>query len=189
MSLRDISRREKSSVPAGREVRGVLDRWISSRLNQTILGATQLLDKYEVGDAGRLIESFIDDLSRWYIRRSRGIFQDVAKGGSASKKQWQSASATLYYVLAELSKLLAPFAPFFAEALHQSLGEESSVHLMDWPKAEKGLIDKELLDQMAEVRRLTALALAEREKAGIKVRQPLQKLKVKSFPPPIQQDF
>ena len=189
LSLRDISRREKSSVPAGREVRGVLDRWISSRLNQTILGATQLLDKYEVGDAGRLIESFIDDLSRWYIRRSRGIFQDVAKGGSASKKQWQSASATLYYVLAELSKLLAPFAPFFAEALHQSLGEESSVHLMDWPKAEKGLIDKELLDQMAEVRRLTALALAEREKAGIKVRQPLQKLKVKSFPPPIQQDF
>lgn len=160
----------------------VLNNWIIARLNQTIFEVTDSLDKYDVEKSGRLIESLVDDLSRWYIRRSRGIFQDVARGNDSLKKDWQEASAVLGFVLQNLSKLIAPFMPFFAEALYQSLGgKKGSAHLEDWEAADKKMIDKDLLEQMAEVRSLTALVLAEREKAGIKVRQPLAKITIKNL--------
>ncbi len=160
----------------------VLNNWIIARLNQTIFEVTASLDKYDVEKSGRLIELFVDDLSRWYIRRSRGIFQDVARGNDSLKKDWQAASAVLGFVLQNLSKLIAPFMPFFAEALYQSLdGKKGSAHLEDWEVIDKKMIDKDLLEQMAEVRSLTALALAEREKAGIKVRQPLAKIVIKNL--------
>lgn len=172
----------------------VLDRWIVTRLNQLILESTENLDKYEISETGRLIEVFIDDLSRWYIRRSRSRFQEAIRMGAfalpepkakarySHAKDWHSASLTLHHVLLEISKLIAPFMPFFAESLFKSLviSHESSVHLANWPSADKKLIDKKLLEAMAEVRRLASLALAQREEAKIKVRQPLQKLKVKS---------
>ncbi|MEK7641353.1 MAG: class I tRNA ligase family protein [Patescibacteria group bacterium] len=144
----------------------VLDQWITSRLHQVAETATAHLEKYEIGEAAKVIEAFVDDLSRWYIRRSR---KNVS-------------GKTLKLVLETLAKLMAPFAPFFGEALYKSLGAgyQLSVHLEDWVKVDKKLIDKKLLVAMAEVRHLASLALAEREKAGIKVRQPLNKLKVKS---------
>lgn len=141
-----------------------LNDWILARLNETVEVATKNLEKYAIGDAARDIEQFVDDLSRWYIRRSR---KNVS-------------GATLKIVLAELAKLMAPLAPFFSEALWLSLGNKNSVHLADWSKADKKLIDKKLLEGMIEARRIASLALAEREKAGIKVRQPLASLKIKN---------
>ena len=153
----------------------VLDDWILARLEETIIFTTKHLDHYEIGEAGRLIEHFVDDLSRWYIRRSR---KNVS-------------GKTLHKVLIELTKLLAPFTPFFSEALYQSLitekdkigGSKKSVHLEDWPslKSKKEKVrSKKLLEAMSELRRLASLVLAEREKALLKVRQPLRALKIKN---------
>lgn len=125
---------------------------------------------YEIGDAARALEDFIEDLSRWYIRRSR---------------KRTEALPVLRTVLFEVSKLMAPFTPFFAEALFLSLRASMSergnlsVHLEDWPKADKTFIDHTLLDGMAEVRRLASLGLAARAESKIKVRQPLATFKIK----------
>ena len=142
----------------------ILDKWILARLHQTADLATANLEKYEIGEAAKLVEALVDDLSRWYIRRSRK----------------NASPITLKLILEDVAKLMAPFAPFFAEALYKSVGKKESVHLENWPKADKKKIDKKLLEAMAEVRRLASLALAEREKAGIKVRQPLAKLSIKN---------
>ena len=157
--------------------KNILDKWILARLNQTIADTTNNLEKYGVSEAGKSLEVFVDDLSRWYIRRSRSRLQKPE-----DKKDFESASATLHYCLSELSKLIAPFTPFFADALYKSLvvGNELSVHFADWPKSDKKSIDYSLLEKMEEVRRLSSLALALRAEKGIKVRQPLQKLEVRS---------
>ncbi|MBI2013105.1 MAG: class I tRNA ligase family protein, partial [Candidatus Colwellbacteria bacterium] len=154
----------------GHGARHVLDRWILSRLHQTIQEATGNLEKYEIGAAARTIEVLVDDLSRWYIRRSR------------KRVEMQEA---LGVVLHEISKLVAPFAPFFGDALYLSTarvkgtGSLKSVHLEDWQKADVALIDEKLISNMRRVRELAALTLAERAMAGIKIRQPLAALKVK----------
>ena len=155
----------------------LLDKWIMARLHETIEGATKHMDKYEVGEAARLVEDFVGDMSRWYIRRSRRRLQKPE-----SKKEYAEVSTVFGYVLVELSKLMAPFTPFFAEALHKSLANNMkvSVHLEDWPKAEKKFIDKNLIEGMAEVRLAASIALAKRAEKGIKVRQPLAELKLKS---------
>jgi isoleucyl-tRNA synthetase len=153
----------------------VLDKWVVARLHQTIDLATKDLNRYGVSGAAREIESFAGDLSRWYIRRSRRRFQKPE-----SQKDYEAALGTLNYVLLETSKLIAPFTPFFAEALYRSLGAGESVHLEDWPKTNKKLIDKKLLGEMETVRLVASLALAKRAELGIKVRQPLQELKVRS---------
>ncbi|MFH1193316.1 MAG: class I tRNA ligase family protein [Candidatus Jorgensenbacteria bacterium] len=168
----------------------ILDKWILVRLNEVTAAATEMMDAYDVGGAARIIEEFAGDLSRWYIRRSRARFSGSAKGTGAGE-DYISASATLHHTLLALSKLIAPFMPFFAEAMYQALANKSnpqssilnpsSVHLSDWPKANSKLTAKssKLLEDMAEIRRLASLALAEREKAGIRVRQPIAKLKIK----------
>ncbi len=152
----------------------VLDQWILARLTETVREATRRLDDFQIGEAARLTEVFVEDLSRWYIRRSRK---------NVSPK-------VLEAVLRETAKLLAPFTPFFSEALYQSVADAKnaernandakSVHLSDWPHAGKTKIDKKLLSAMAGVRRLASAALAAREKAGVKVRQPLASLKIKN---------
>ena len=162
----------------------ILDKWVTARLNETIAEATKKLDKYEIGEATRIIESFVNDLSRWYIRRSRRRFQKPS-----SQTDYKAASATLGFVLFELSKLLAPFTPFFAESLYKSLkianSKTQSVHLEDWPVISKEQRAKskesELLRQMEEIRRLASSVLAKRAEAGIKVRQPLQELRIKNY--------
>ncbi|MEK7630020.1 MAG: class I tRNA ligase family protein [Patescibacteria group bacterium] len=161
----------------GKPSPNILDKWINARLNQTVLEVTKKIESYEVVEATKNIENFVQDLSRWYIRRSRRRFQ---KG--ENPKDYAAASQTLNLALLTLSKLLAPFTPFFAEAVYKSLhtDKHSSVHLESWPKAVKNNSDKKLIDLMNEVRRLASVALAKRAELGIKVRQPLGILKIKN---------
>ncbi len=159
--------------------KNVLDGWIISELNQLIFKVTKLLDKYDITAAARLIEDFIiNNLSLWYIRRSRKRFQKPK-----TKKELKEVSKVLGFVLLTLSKLSAPFIPFLAEAIYKKLKspkgklqDAKSVHLEDWPKVNKKLINTKLDKKMEKVREIVALALAERVKAGLKVRQPLRKL-------------
>jgi len=150
------------------KTKNVLDRWILSKLNNLILEVTDDLDQYDITAAARAIENFtVKDLSLWYIRRSR--------------KRFKEAEATLSFVLSNLARLTAPFVPFLSEEIYGRLTENktrSSVHLADWPKPEKRLIDRALEQAMEKTREIVALALAERAKSGIKVRQPLQALQI-----------
>ena len=146
----------------------VLDRWIITRLNQLIAEVTAGYKNYELQKANRPIADLIDDISVWYLRRSR----DRLKGEDAEDKK--AALATLRHVLRELAKVMAPAMPFYAEHLYRGVrteAEPASVHLTAWP--EGGAIDTELIDQMAITRELVTQALEARTKAGIKVRQPL----------------
>ncbi|MFH1392832.1 MAG: isoleucine--tRNA ligase [Patescibacteria group bacterium] len=157
----------KGGSASGGKNLSLLDQWILSRLNQTIKIVKTNLDKYEVVQAARPIDGFIDDLSRWWLRRSRKRFSDG-----------DNASVVLRAVLEELSKLIAPFTPFLAEHIWRELGNESSVHLVDYPKPRLKLIDKKLEEQMDFAKEAAAKGLALRAKAGIKVRQPLSKLQI-----------
>jgi isoleucyl-tRNA synthetase len=161
--------------------KSILDRWIISKLSSLIQEVTQRLDNYDVTGSARAIEKFtIEDLSQWYIRRSRKRFQKPE-----TKKELKEASETLGFVLLTLSKLTAPFIPFLSEEIYQKifnfqLSNFNSVHLEEWPKVNKKSIDKKLEEKMNKVREIVTLALAERAKAGIKVRQPLSSLKIKN---------
>jgi len=156
----------------------ILDQWVVSRLNNVIERVTKNLDQYNVGIAVSAIEDFfIQDLSLWYVRRSRKRFKPASDGSSGEARQ--EAISTLYYVLLNLSKLIAPVTPFFAEEMYNTLKTSNmpeSVHLCDWPKS--GKTDDKLEEKMTEVRNIVTLALAQRAKAGIKVRQPLASLKI-----------
>jgi isoleucyl-tRNA synthetase len=158
-----------------RNSKNILDRWIVARLDEVINQATNRMDEYKLAPATRPINDFVDDLSTWYVRRSRDRF----KGDDQEDKT--AALETTQYILAEFSKVLAPFMPFLAEEIYQrvtNLGfsdENNSVHLQDWPKVEKP--DTAVLDEMRAVRGVVSLGLLARDQAGIKVRQPLQSLK------------
>lgn len=157
------------------ESQNVLDRWIISLLNKLLSDGEKQLDNYQIFEAGRSIRDFVNDFSTWYIRRSRERFK------SDNMSERVVALSTTRIVLLHFAKYLAPFAPFFAEYLYSEVrrdGDPESVHLANWPKA--GEVDDEVLQKMAEVRRVVSLALEKRMSAGLKVRQPLQQLKVKS---------
>jgi isoleucyl-tRNA synthetase len=146
-----------------------LDRWIITRLNELVRNVTDSLEVYDVFTPTRAIKEFANDLSTWYIRRSRDRFKE---GGEDA----QSASATTRYVLFTLSKLLAPFIPFFAEEMYQvSGGSLESVHLEEWPKVQVSK-NEEVLRDMEDVRTVVSRALEARMASGIKVRQPLSRL-------------
>jgi len=151
----------------------VLDIWILTHLDALIRESTSHLNNYRVFEPTRSIREFILDLSQWYVRRSRDRFKS-----EGSDKEY--AAATLGHVLLELSKLMAPFTPFFAEYLYQKMGGgEESVHLDSWPAPlEEGASG--ILRDMADVRAIVSLALLKRAEAGIKVRQPLALLKLKT---------
>ncbi len=153
----------------------VLDRFILSRLNETIQQVTDGLEAYELDSAARPLAEFIDDLSVWYLRRSRDRF----KGDDAIDAD--AARATLRFVLREFSKVMAPSMPFYAEYLYRFVREENepvSVHLCSWPLP--GVVDHEVILAMKMVRSVVSEALEARAKANIKVRQPLAKLTVRS---------
>jgi isoleucyl-tRNA synthetase len=166
---------------SGRVKQTLLDKWILTRMHATVEEVTHALDIYQIRSATTAIDSFLDDLSRWYIRVSRRRFQ---RPESASDHA--VASRTLLEVLQTTTKLIAPFMPFFAEACYHRLRATTdpiSVHLADWPRAVlKGLnaADKKLLADMALIRETGAQALAKRAEVGIKVRQPLASLTVKN---------
>lgn len=151
----------------------LLDQWILARLSSTAAAVAAALDQYELDRATRPLSELIDDLSNWYLRRSRERFK------SEEEKDRREAMATTRLVLKELSKILAPLAPFTAEIIWQQLRlplEPVSVHLAEWPELKWQ--DDDLIEQMALARTIVEGALALRNTHGLKVRQPLSALRV-----------
>ncbi len=173
---------DRGRVIGGRpKSRHILDTWILELLDETVISITEHLERYDIGGAGRIIENFIGDFSRWYIRRSRKRLQKPE-----DSNDYNSASETLGYVLLQISKLIAPFTPFFAEALYQSLrnrgkGLPLSVHMDTWPEISTKKPNKEFISLMETVRKVASDALAKRAELGIKVRQPLSSLTLKDL--------
>jgi isoleucyl-tRNA synthetase len=166
----------------GEPVYSNLDRWLLSELHNLVKVVTQALESYDVPGATRPVQSFVDDVSKWYLRRSRRRFW---KSGSDADKL--AAYATLHEVLVTLSKLLAPMMPFLAEELYQNLVMSSvperegatlpeSVHLASWPEADISRIDESLNRDIRLVMRLASLGHSARNQAAIKVRQPLSQV-------------
>ncbi|MEJ5201107.1 MAG: isoleucine--tRNA ligase [Anaerolineales bacterium] len=151
-----------------------LDRWCRSALHALVREVTNALENYDVLGATRPVETFVDQLSNWYLRRSRRRFW---KSGSDADKR--AAYATLYEALVTLSKLLAPTMPFLAEELYQNLVRSLdlqaplSVHLAMWPEFDASVIDERLNREMTLTMKLASLGHAARNKANRKVRQPL----------------
>lgn len=151
-----------------------LDKWLLSELNTLVRDVTRGYEEYDVTGATRPIEKFVENLSTWYLRRSRRRFW---KSESDSDKQ--AAYSTLYTALVTLSKLLAPAMPFLADELYQNLvrsfdpNAPESVHLATWPEVDEKLVDESLNRDMELVMRLASLGHAARSKANRKVRQPL----------------
>ena len=159
-----------------------LDIWLVSRVHQVRNQITEGMEAYNIPAALSSVLEFIDDMSNWFVRRSRRRFWK-----SEDDQDKLEAYSTLYYVLIYLAKIMAPFTPFLAEELYQKMTGAGvvnseipeSVHLLDWPEA--GVIDEAVLTQMAKTREIITAGLAERMKkteteAQIKVRQPLAKL-------------
>ena len=152
-----------------------IDRWIISCLNTLIKGVEAELENFDPTRAGRLIDAFVnDDLSNWYVRLNRKRFW-----GKEMSEDKLSAYQTLYTCLMTVSKLLAPFAPFYADQLYKDLGGKlDSVHLDQYPVANEQLIDKDLEARMQMSQKITSMVLALRRKVNIKVRQPLQSIMI-----------
>ena len=145
----------------------VLDRWIKSRLNSTILNVTEALENFDALTGAQAIENFVDDLSNWYVRRSRARFW---------KSSDSDAHATLYQCLRTVVLLLAPFCPFVSDEIWGNLTDhQESVHLANWPEADTAAIDEDLELAMAQARLLVTLGRSARTEARIKVRQPLSR--------------
>jgi len=170
-----VNKEEIFSLDSQLGKNNLLDKWIVSRLNNLIEKVTKSLNKYNAASASSAIEDFfINDLSLWYIRRSRKRFQKTD-----NPKEKKEAAETLYFVLLNLIKLIAPFMPFLAEEMYLKLKLKDmpeSIHLHDWPRVEKEMVDEKLEEKMEKARETVNLALAERAKSGIKVRQPLKEL-------------
>jgi len=151
-----------------------LDKWLLSSMHALVRDVTQAMESYDVTGCTRPIERFVNDLSNWYLRRSRRRFW---KSGSDADKI--AAYATLYQALVTVAKLLAPTMPFLAEELYQnlvcSINEKAplSIHLTDWPEYDPERIDEQLNRDMALITQLASLGHAARNKANRKVRQPL----------------
>lgn len=170
--------------PADSTSNTVLDRWILARLDRVILTATEAFDRYDIPHATRPMREFVDDFSTWYVRRSR----ERMRGSNAEDKK--AALATLRYVLKEFSKVIAPVMPFIADEIFEAVRDTKdpiSVHLAEWSETKKafsiasmfgGDKDATLIAEMARVRALASEALQERQKAGIRVRQPLASLAI-----------
>ncbi len=150
------------------ESNNVLDKWILARINQAVSEIKKQMDAYDLTRASRQIEEIITDLSQWYLRRSR------------KRQDKDNFYATLYLALKNISIILAPFTPFISETIYRNLKTEKnpeSVHLCNWPKV--GEIDKKIISDMTEIRKLAELAHAERAENKLKVRQPLAKASIK----------
>jgi isoleucyl-tRNA synthetase len=161
-----------------------LDRWVLSELNVLVQEVTDRLEGYDPTGGGRAIQAFVEDLSNWYVRRSRRRFWK-----SENDQDKAAAYATLYHCLVTLAKLLAPFTPFLAEELYQNLvrsvdpAAPESVHLTDWPMADVAQVDQRLREETRLVMKVASLGRAARSKAGLKVRQPLATILVRPRSP------
>ncbi|HVX90218.1 MAG TPA: class I tRNA ligase family protein [Candidatus Paceibacterota bacterium] len=187
LSFYELFKADATGAPAG-ESPHVLDRWILARLAEVVNATTLAFDDYDVPRGVRPMREFIDDLSTWYVRRSR----DRVRGADSADKQ--HALATLRTVLFTFAKVVAPVMPFIADEIHLATRTENdpeSVHLEDWPTMKKSLVSRlfgdysaALTKGMRETRALASEALMLRQKANIKVRQPLARLTVPAHLPP-----
>lgn len=152
-----------------------IDRWILSSLNTLVKRVDEALSDFEPTRAGRYIDTFVnDDLSNWYVRLNRKRFW-----GKEMSTDKLSAYQTLYACLMTISKLLAPFSPFYSDQLYRDLGgKKDSVHLDNFPVADESIIDSELEARMEMAQKITSMVLALRRKVNIKVRQPLQSIMI-----------
>jgi len=152
----------------------IMDRWIFSRFHKVLETVTTGMDTYEIGSASRPIREFVDDLSTWWLRRSRDRMK------SENEFERLDALKTLLEILIETSKLIAPFMPFIAEKIYLDLGgSKASVHIEKWSKADKRLIDDRLLEDMIWLRSIASSAHELRATAKIPVRQALGTLRIK----------
>jgi isoleucyl-tRNA synthetase len=171
LKLTDLSASVKKSV---------LDKWISSELNSLIQDVSYALENYDSVEAGRRMEEFVELLSNWYVRRSRRRFWK-----SESDEDKLAAYTTLYTCLNTFIRLLAPFTPFITEEIYQNLVRSvdqdapESIHLTDFPVADAQLIDTELSKAMRLTMNVARLGRAARQKAAVRVRQPLAKMNIK----------
>ena len=169
------------NTPLNIKDRPETDRWVLALLNQTIVKTTDALDKYDAKAAGEAIESFIDQLSNWYIRRNRRRFWK-----SSDLEDKRSAYLTLYQCLDVIHRLMAPFVPFLAENVYQNLIRYNqtdapiSVHMTTWPKIETDWENEDLLFEINVIQKVVGLARAARAQSGVRVRQPLQRLLIRT---------
>jgi len=155
------------------ETKNILDGWILSKLNLVIKEVTDSLERYDMVKASRAIKPFIDDFSTWYVRRSR----DRLRGENSEDKS--NAIAMTRFVLLQFSKIISPITPFISENIYRQLrnnNDPESVHLCSWPEA--GKVDEKLIEEMNLVREIVSQVLMQRNNQSLKVRQPLQTLKI-----------
>jgi isoleucyl-tRNA synthetase len=165
--------------------KNILDRWVVSEYHRLVKESVKAANDYNLPGATRPMVDFVNDLSTWYVRRSR-----ERVGPTAQESEEKAAFySTLHQVLVGLTKLIAPYAPFVVEEIYQNLTGEKSVHLANYPKAEEDLIDEELAGQMRLVRQIVELGHAKRKEAQIKVRQPLKKIVIKNLPLTLEKDL
>ena len=159
----------------------VMDKWLLSKLNTAIKGVDENLDKYRIPEAAKVLDNFVDEMSNWYVRRSRERFW--AKGMEQDKI---NAYMTLYTALVTISKCAAPMVPFMTEEIYQNLvcsidkSAPESIHLCDFPVADETMIDTKLEDAMEEVLEIVVMGRAARNTANIKNRQPIGTMFVKA---------
>ncbi|MBI9045144.1 MAG: isoleucine--tRNA ligase [Anaerolineaceae bacterium] len=167
-----------AALPEGEtpKVDNPLDKWLLARINQVTKRVIETLENSDAFGATLVVEPFIEDLTNWYVRRSRRRYW---KSEHDSDKE--AAYATLYHVLVKLSKLLAPFTPFVSEVIYQNIVRNvqddayESVHHTSYPEADQAVIDEQLIEEMDLARRVASLGLSARGSANLKVRQPLAK--------------
>jgi len=176
----EIDKFDPSETPADWKPENELDRWVLSELNTLIAQVDGYMEGYEPTNAGRRIQEFIDQLSNWYVRRSRRRFW--RNEGDADKL---SGYITLHTCLVTVAKLMAPLAPFIAEEMYQNLvcsvdpTAPNSVHLSDYPVVDQSLLDEPLMEATRLAMRVASMGRGARSKAGLKVRQPLADVLVK----------
>ena len=175
----NIDRFDPSLEPVPLAERPLLDRWLISELNKLIAAVTDGLEDYDATRSARAIQDFVDELSNWYVRRSRRRFWK-----SSHDRDKLAAYHTLHECLTALAKLLAPFTPFIAEELYQNLvrsvdaAAPESVHLCSWPVADEQAIDADVSFAMGAARRVVEMGRAARNAAAVKTRQPLAEVVV-----------
>ena len=163
------------------EDRPEIDRWALALLHKTITTVTESLDNYDAKTAGEALESFVDQLSNWYVRRNRRRFWK-----STDPEDTQAAYLTLYECLNAAHKLMAPFVPFLSENVYQNLVRSvdadapESVHMTEWPVADASWQNDDLLFDIDVVQKVVGLARAARGQSGVRTRQPLARLLIRA---------
>jgi isoleucyl-tRNA synthetase len=151
--------------PSKKESTNILDKWLISRTERFSKNVKESFERYNTMDASEEIRKYIEDLSTWYVRRTRERFNSEDK----------DAKATLIYALNKIAKIIAPLMPFSAEIIYKDLGNKESVHLQEWPKVNHEKINEELEKDMQTTREIVSVALRERDIAKLPLKQPLTK--------------